>query len=130
MKHIKLIAAAALVLAAAPAFAADWVYNATTPNGAVIYYDSDTILRSRNKVTVWERYDFTSDKTTKKSETRARYQYDCAERTSTLLQLSNYYPDGKNESFIWNTSEQEERGVIPDSFSEKMLEAVCAATAR
>lgn len=130
MKHIKLIAATALIMAATPAFAANWIYNATSPNGAVYYYDSDTILRSRNQVTVWEKHDFSRDKTTKKSETRARYRYDCAERTSTLLQLSNYYPDGKNESFIWNTSEQEERGVIPDSFAEKMLEAVCEATAR
>ncbi len=109
----------------APAYASNWVYNAKGPDGDVIYYDSETIRRSGNQVTVWEKTDNSRNKTVKQRETRTRYRYDCAMRTHTLLQLTYYYPDGNNETFTWNTYEQEEREVIPDSFAETMLEAVC-----
>ena len=54
-----------------------------------------------------------------------RYRYDCADRTSTLLDATDYYPDGKIETFTWETYQQKERAVTPDSVMEIMLEAVC-----
>lgn len=87
----------------APAFAANWVYLAESTSNAVYYYDSETIRRSGNQVTVWVKGDHSRDKTVKMRESKARYRYDCAERTSTLLQLVDYYPDGKIETFTWET---------------------------
>ena len=108
-----------------PAYAANWVYVTTAQTNAVYYYDSDTIRRSGNQVTVWEKVDHSRDKRVKYREALSRYRYDCADRTSTLLQATDYYPDGKIETFTWETYEQKERAVTPDSVMEGMLEAVC-----
>lgn len=114
MKHIKLIVAAALVMAATPATAANWVYVLTSSKGTVYYYDADTIQRSGNQVTVWEKWDHSRDKTVKERETKVRYRYNCAERTGTLLQLTQYYPNGKFETITVKTHEQEEDAIIVD----------------
>jgi hypothetical protein len=109
----------------APAYAANWVYVTTSDRGSDYYYDSDTIQRSGNKVTYWEKVDHSRDKTVKRRESKDRYLCDCAMRTRTLLQATSYYPDGTNEAFSYNTYEQKEHAVIPDTVGESMLEAVC-----
>lgn len=114
------------VVPIAPAYAANWVYVTTSRSNAVYYYDSDTIRRSGNQVTVWEKYDWSRDKTAKQRETKARYRYDCAERTNTLLEIVDYFPDGKIEKFTYDTYRQQESAVTPDTISEIMLEAVCS----
>ena len=128
----KSIGTAALIIAtylslmpAAPAYAANWVYVTTDPDNTVYYYDFDTIQRSGNQVTFWQKADHSRDKTVKQRETRTRYRYDCAMRTHTLLQLTFYYPDGNNQTFIWNTYEQKTREIIPDTSGEAILETVC-----
>jgi len=128
MKPIKLIAAAALVMAATPAFAANWVYVATNDVGSDYYYDSDTIQRSGNQVMVWERWDHSRDKKTKERERKVRFRYDCAEKTSTLLDVIMYYPDGTNGSVTFATYEQKPHPLAPETAGEDKLEAVCAAT--
>jgi hypothetical protein len=130
MKPINmLVAATALVMAAAPAFAANWVYVTTHANGADYYYDSDTIQRSGSQVTVWRKLDHSRNKTVKYREEKSQYRYDCSRRTYTLLNIITYYPDGKVESFTWKAHEQEIESVVPETVSEAVLEAVCAATA-
>ena len=113
------------VIPIAPAYAANWVYVYEDTEKAVWYYDSETIRRSESQVTVWEQIDFSRDKTVKERTTKSRYRYDCAERTRTLLQLTKYYPDGKNETYTWEAYEQKERAVIPDTAGDAMLRAVC-----
>jgi hypothetical protein len=121
-----LVAAIGLALMPiAPAYAANWVYVTTNPNKVVFSYDSNTIRRSGNQVTVWEKYDHSRDKTTKKRETKARLRYDCAERTETLLEWIIYYPNGKTDTFAFDTYEQKESSVAPDTVAEDILEAVC-----
>ena len=129
MKHIKLIAATTLVMAATPAFAANWIYVLTADSGTVYYYDSDTIQRSGKWVTVWERWDHSRDKTVKQRESKVRYRYDCAERTSTPLQLTEYYPNGTIETITWEARQQEAAAIIPETVGEAQFEAVCATTA-
>ena len=121
-------AAIALTITATPAFAANWVYLTTTNNGTDIYYDADTIVRSRNQVTVWEKWDHSSDKTRKERERRIQWRYDCAERTITLLHSINYYPDGTSRTFPVATYEQETNPLVPGTIGEGTLEAICAAT--
>ncbi len=128
MKSIKLIAAA-LLLAASPAFAANWVYVTTDTDGTVYYYDADTVQRSGNQVTVWEKWDHSRDKTIKERERKRQYQYDCAESTSTLLHSIIYYPDGTVRSVAYKTYEQEADPIVPDTIGAVGFEAVCSATA-
>jgi hypothetical protein len=109
----------------APAYAANWVYVTTGLNNDVYYYDSDTIRRSGNQVTFWQKADFSRDKTAKERETKARYRYGCAERTLTLLQFTNYYPNGTMDTVILKPYEQEELAIPPGTVAESMLEAVC-----
>jgi hypothetical protein len=113
------------VMPAAPAYAANWVYVTTSNQKADFYYDSDTIQRSGNIVTVWEKYDLSRVATTKERTRISRYRYDCAERTSTLLALNVYYPNGEVKSFTYKAYEQEEEAVAPDTVTEAVLEAVC-----
>ena len=75
MKPINILAATtALVMAATPAYAANWVYVLTDSNGTVRYYDSDTIQRSGKWVTVWEKSDHSRDKTVKEREKKIHQQ--------------------------------------------------------
>ncbi len=130
MKPINLLGAiAALVMAATPAYAANWVYVTTDVNDTDFYYDADTIVRSGNQVTVWEKFDHSRDKTVKERERKRRYRYDCAQRTSALLDSIIYYPDGKSSSFTWNAYEQETKPIVPDTVGDVTFKAVCAATA-
>jgi hypothetical protein len=130
MKPISSLGAAiALIMAVTPAFAANWVYVTTDVNDTDFYYDADTIVRSGNQVTVWEKFDHSRDKTMKERERKRRHRYDCAQRTITLLNSITYYPDGKINSFTWNTYEQETKPIVPDTVGEAKFEAVCAATA-
>ena len=127
MKPINLLGAAtALVMAATPAFAADWVYVTTGEDGTVYYYDADTVRRSGNQVTVWENWDHSRDKTTEYRERKVQIRYDCAERTITFLYSIAYYPDGTSKSFTWKTYEQETDPVAPATLGESRLEAACA----
>lgn len=124
-----MVAVTALVMAATPAFAADWIYVCTSKGGSVYYYDADTIQRSANQVTVWEKSDHSRDKTSKWREAKDRYRYDCAERTGVLLDGTSYYPDGKIETHTFESYEQKARSITPDTVEEAQFEAVCAATA-
>jgi hypothetical protein len=109
----------------APAYAANWVYVTKSTNNAVWYYDSETTQRSGNQVTAWVKVDFSRVKTEKARESKFRVRYDCGERTSTLLNETTYYPDGKIDTFTWRTYEQEEDAVTPDTTNETLLAAVC-----
>ena len=108
-----------------PAYAANWVYVSTDTNNAVSYYDSDTIQRSGNQVTLWEKVDRSRDKTVKERQRKVQYRYDCAGRTATLLQIIKYYPDGSNETLTLETYEQKAQALAPETIGEMMLEAVC-----
>lgn len=130
MKPINLLGAiAVLVMAATPACAANWVYVATDADGSDFYYDADTIVSSGNQVTVWEKLDHSRDKTVKERQRKMRYRYDCAQRTSTLLDSIVYYPDGKTSSFTWSAYEQETKPIVPDTVGDVTFKAACAATA-
>lgn len=122
----KLLGAMCLALMPiAPVYAANWVYVATDRDNTVFYYDSDTIQRSGNQVTVWIKQDHSRDKTVKERESISRYRYGCAEKTLTRLQLTNYYPNGTMDTVIVKPYEQEELAIPPGTVAASLLEAVC-----
>ena len=130
MKPINLLAAAtALVMAATPAFAANWIFIGESANKSVAYYDIDTIQRSGNQLTVWVKTDFSRNKSVKYRETKIRRIYDCSERTINSLSSITYYPDGKSDSYTWETFEQKAEPIAPDTMGEAVLEAVCVMPA-
>ena len=123
------VAATALLIAAPPAYAANWIFVTDSINNTRFYYDLDSIQRSENQITVWEKKDHSRDKTIKQRETKSRSRYDCAERTVTILNINSYFPDGKIEALTLKSYEQETVSIPPESVFEFMLEAVCAASA-
>jgi hypothetical protein len=130
MKSINLLgAAAALFIAATPAFAAEWIPVFIDTKNAIYYYDIETIRRSRNVVTVWEKRDHSRDRTVKYREVKAKRSYNCSARTSILLSVIVYYPNGKVESEEFPDYAQTTESVAPDTSGEDILEAVCSVTA-
>ena len=123
------VAATALLMAAPPAYAANWIFVDYDVNNTVFYYDVDSIQRSGNQVTVWEKWDRSRDKTSKERERKLRQRYDCAERTFTDLDIFIYFPDGKNDSFNYKPYEQTVISIVPESIGETMFDAVCAVSA-
>jgi len=117
--------ALSLSLGATPAFAANWVYVGESVSNAVWYYDSDSLQRSGDEVTVWKKLDHSRDQTTKIRTALVRTRYDCAERTDTLLARVSYFPDGTSNSAEWSRYEQTADTIFPESMAEAMLKAVC-----
>lgn len=113
------------VMPMAPAYAANWVYVTESDSKSVFYYDSDTIQRAGNQVTVWIKIDNSRDRSVKQRGSTDRVRYDCGDRTSIILQRTSYYPDGKNETFDWSTYKRKEDPIIPDTLNEDIFEAVC-----
>lgn len=130
MKSIKLISAAALVMTAAPAFAANWIYLSTSKTDAVHYYDADTLQRIKNDVTVWEWVDFSRDQTSEYEGIKARVRYDCRARTFTVLSEKVDYRHGTTSSSQWAPNQQKVRDIVPDSENDSTLAVVCAAATR
>ena len=109
----------------APAFAANWVYVDKNVDGAVHYYDADTLQRSGDEVTIWDKVDHSRDATTKLRSTTALIRYFCSRRTYTLISYTVYYANGKIESASWSPNQQTETYIAPDTIAESKLKAVC-----
>ena len=109
----------------APANAANWVYVAENSDGAVYYYDADTLQRSGDAVTVWEKSDHSRDATVKYRAKMSLTRYYCSRRTYALISVITYYPNGKSDSFSWSSYEQKEGYIAPDTVGQRQLEAAC-----
>lgn len=126
MKPIILLGTAvALSMAATPAVAANWVYIDQSTKNTVYYYDSDTIQRSGNLVTVWEKYDYRRNKTVKYRERKQRSRFNCEERTVIILDFVTSYPDGRIEAFNVPPYQQKAITIPPDTVAEDIFKAVC-----
>jgi hypothetical protein len=128
MKFITLWATIAMMSVASstsPAFAANWKYAATNSSGTVFYFDSASLRRTGNTVTVWEKHDASQDKTERIREAKILMRYDCKSRTETVVALFNYYKDGSVQSFDIKRTDQETGSIPPDTNSEKRMKAVC-----
>lgn len=129
MKLKNTITALVLVMAETPAFAAEWIPVFIDTQKVIYYYDADTIRRSGNVVTVWEKRDHSRNRTVKYREVKGKRSYNCSARTSILLSVIVYYPNGKVESDEFPDYAQTTESVAPDTAGEDILEAVCSVTA-
>ena len=128
---VRLLSAAVLGLPAAslatPAFATNWVLGAVQSDLTMMYYDTETIQYAVNEVTVWEKWDYALQKSSKYRDQKLRKKYNCAERTATILYIASVYRDGKSETINLQTYEQIANAVVPETVGETMLESCCAA---
>ena len=85
----------------AAAYAANWVYVDEATGNVVYYYDTDTLQRSGDEVTVWEKADHSRDATEKFRSKTILSRYFCSRRTYVTISMIIYYPNGTNESFSW-----------------------------
>ena len=108
-----------------PAYAANWVYvTIDGSDDAIIYYDSDTTQRSGDQVTVWEKWDYSGSKNSKKREMLAHTRYNCADRTYKSLYAIVKYKDGTAEAENISKKTQTDP-VVPDTVVEAQFTAVC-----
>lgn len=125
-KKISAVAALSVSLLTVPANAATWIYVGEGANGAVHYYDAESLRRSGNQVTVWTKTDYSQDRTTEWREDKTRVKYDCAERSYVNLDMVVYHPSGKVEIFNAPQPERPLQSVVPDSIGETKMKTACA----
>jgi hypothetical protein len=133
MRRVELVTAvSALLLTATPSLAANWIYVGTDAHQTALYYDPETVRRSGSQITTWTRQDYLNNdrSSDKEIRTELRARYDCTKRTVTFLDVTAYYPDGKNRVFTFKASEQITDTILPESTGEVMLKAICTAKAR
>ena len=117
----------AAVACAAPALATNWVSVATSSKGAKIYVDRDSISRSGDFVTAWEKWD--NSATNPPADAwleKNRKIYDCRNRKIRLSAAVDYRRDGSIiDQFEWAPGENEFHDAIPESIGEAVLDEVC-----
>jgi hypothetical protein len=109
----------------ASAQATGWVYVAKTATGSKWYYNSDTMYRAANEITVWQKIDHSQDRKYKERETLLFTRYDCLAKTSSNITFTNIYPNGINEKYDFSASEQKVAKISPGSILEAVFEKVC-----
>jgi hypothetical protein len=126
MGPIKLLAALiALLLAATPVFAAEWVRTGESYNNAISYYDAETIRRFGKEVEVWIKEDHSRDKTVKYRETKTHLRYNCVLRTFTVYEHIEYSKNGEPLAWIVSADRQRPSKILPNSHGELMLKLLC-----
>ena len=73
---VRLLSVAGLGLSAGslatPAFATNWVIGAVQSDLTMMYYDTETIQYAVNEVTVWEKWDYALQKSSKYRDQKLR----------------------------------------------------------
>ena len=128
MKKNSLIAIAVMFfgfVSSATAHAEDWVYLSKTTTGSKWFYQSDTIYRTANQVTVWQKIDHSQDRKYKERETILLSRYDCSAKTRTDIKFNIIYPSGINEQYDFSANEQKTEKISSGSISEFVFKKMC-----
>lgn len=124
----KILLAGVMACLAGGGQAATWnVFQRAWNQQTVYFFDSDTVEKQGEAVTVWIKYvrDLSLPAEQDGSHASAmRTQYNCVKRTSQPLAMSIY---DKNHDFIRSSNRAgEAQPVLPDSIGEEILKVVCA----
>ena len=125
-----LLTTCALLSASTPAAAAEWwpvSSSGDTPNRRVGFIDKTSFVSDyAGRISAWE---FDINESPEKDGVRKEktlHRFDCKNRTMTLLEVVKY---GNNDRLIdtvtWNSYEQTENNIIPDSVGESKWQFVC-----
>lgn len=108
-----------------PAVAADWWPIGLGDSGtAVVWMDRESKrANSEGAIEAWSRT--TAMKGTK-AKSKTLWQYDCHNRTITLMSSINYRPDGSIRTSVDIPDfAQESQHIVPDSRGEMLWKFVC-----
>ena len=119
-----LIATIGLGLGSA-AIAEALVYYGTDSQGAVNYYDTETIRRySNNTVEVWRTEDASKDKTVSWRTQKQKVRIDCSAETFSFLSIVTYRANGT----VMESSDYEfpkVRSIVPGSPMNTLFKIMC-----
>lgn len=96
-----------------------WVHVGGSTGAYEEYLDTESVQRSRDKVTIWTRHDFVLGQGTAWNE----IAFDCAKRTVTLLAYVR--DDGATISHNVVRPHRESSPITPNSVEEAIFNIVC-----
>ncbi|MGZ8284920.1 MAG: surface-adhesin E family protein [Allosphingosinicella sp.] len=113
-------------LSTSPAQAADWRQFGQGGSGAIFYYDAGSIVRQGGNARVWVRVDLSGVRTDPAREARELWSFNCNQRTTMVLSVTDYAPDGgiirsranRDNGYLYDP-------VVPDSQAERALRIAC-----
>lgn len=109
-----------------PAQAAEWREFGQGRSGAIFYYDADSIVRQAGNARIWVRIDLSGVRTDPAREARELWSFNCNERTTLVLSVTDYAPNGDT---IRSRTNRDNRylydPVVPDSQAERALRIAC-----
>ena len=121
----RIVMLAAMSLCSVTAQAASWKFFNSYAETAVFFFDSDTIVKKNDTVTLWEQ--LVQEENTPASDGSysavQRDVYNCKERTVQLLTAVTY---DKSHQPIRTYPSGGVLDVVPDSMGEARLKEVCA----
>ena len=128
MKKIVLM----MLLFASTNVLAEWtkVTESSTHGGFTAYADIQSIRKNGNKVKIWTLFDFKTVQTVNNDRflsSLARYEYDCFEETTRLLDFYWYSGNMKTGDIVYSAPNQtvQPKAVVPDSIDKHLLEVAC-----
>ena len=115
--------------------ASNWAF-VTGNDDAKIFVDIDSLRIHERDVQVWEKWVYVKPKEVKNSSQKNTYDlevhlsiYHCDEGTSQLLKIDRYANQKGSllltESYSYPEDPSYKKEVVPDSFSEAVMEYVC-----
>ncbi len=130
MKPLTMIlAAAALIIATTPAYAASWVYIQRSASGTATYYDIGSVQRTTptskyprgSFIDVVLKNDYSRDKTVEFRETIMRWIIKCEAQEISIVQTITTHPNGKKEEWVRRHFSDKDDIVNPTFVGRKML---------
>lgn len=95
----------------------------------VVMYDTYSLRRDGDLVTVWALFDFSGDARGKYQEARVQYQFDCRRRLSRNLFSVTYSASGDEQKRAGKARGAFEP-VVPDTTAESVMLHACAPATR
>ena len=107
---------------------AEWTPVDTSSDGTqTAYLDIDTIKRKGNKVSMWMMIDYKTVQEGGFLSAVSRFEYDCEERTSRMLDFVWYKGNMMSKDVLFGDSymKLEARSISPSSMDETILKIAC-----
>jgi hypothetical protein len=121
----KLLVAIALTVAT-PAIASNWTPLGEDVLGAVHYIDKGSIRKVGAYVAIWEKIDYTGDRTTAYREDKALWYFKCDTEQRALKSLVTYMANGNvRSSDTWPDYSLTWKAVVPDTVGADVFKSAC-----
>ena len=127
----RFIAVILIVLSATAAQASDWYKFGHGTDGSVWWADRETSLGDETFRWVWVKSDLAKVKGTKIGSSKELWRYNCKERTSLVVSVIEYLPNGnvhKSQSFP-SDNKYLYSPVAPGTLSDTVMQDICFGVA-